>query len=106
MPIPQDAEQVRDWLGRLGLSHMRAGQALGIRDANRSMRDYCNPDSGSEPTTTTRFHMALLETCVQAHDMLREGRNAQAQALLWDALAERLGADFERRNASEVASER
>lgn len=100
MEAPRTPLQITAWLERLGVRHAAAGRALGLRDANRTVRAYCSPVGRDAPSETTIMHMALLETTIQAYDMLRDGRSVQAQVLLWTALRDRLGANLDRRFAT------
>lgn len=97
---PQTPQEVRAWLDRLGVGHTAAGQALGLRDPNKTLRSYCSPVGRDTPSDSTRSHMALLETVVLALEQIRRGRNNIAELLLGDALYNRFGDSICRRIAT------
>lgn len=74
---------VRAWVARLGLSNTEGGEALGLSDPNRTMRQYMGEGPlYKAPAPPTIIAMECLEAIANALVCLRTGRADEARRFL------------------------
>lgn len=73
------ADDVRDFLEHLSLSDTEGAEALALSNAEVTMRQYKNPNSGRAPAPPTLRLMELTVRLVEGLQLLRSGNTHRAR---------------------------